>query len=253
MARIIAVVNQKGGVGKTTTAVNIGAHLAELGQKTLIVDMDPQANATSGVGIDVDKIENTVYELFHGEVSILDVLYPTSVPNLNVIPASPNLAGLSAEVGEKENREFLLKELLGGIEEAYDFILIDCPPSLGVFTINALVAAREILVPVQCEYYALEGLARLIQTLEIVKEKVNPNLKLTGISLTMFDSRTTLSKDVERETRSYFKEQVFQTVIPRNVRISEAPSFGQPITVYAKNSPGAKAYISLAREVLTRG
>jgi len=250
MVRVIAIVNQKGGVGKTTTTVNLGAYLAELGQRTLILDMDAQANATSGVGIDVDKIEGTIYDLFHGETQILDVLYPTSVENLHIIPASPDLSGLSAELSAVDGREYILKDLLSSVVDAYDFILIDCPPSLGIVTINALVAAKEVLVPVQCEYYALEGLSRLVKTINLIREKVNADLELTGIALTMFDPRTTLSKEVEKETRNYFKERVYKTVIPRNVRISEAPSYGQPITVYARKSQGSKAYISLAKEVL---
>jgi len=253
MARILAVVNQKGGVGKTTTAVNMGAHLAELGQRVLIVDMDSQGNATSGVGIDVSKVEQTVYDAILDNARVLDALYPTSVDNLHVMPSSVHLAGLSSELATTEGREFYLKETLQKIQDNYDFILIDCPPSLGLITVNSLVAAREVIVPVQCEYYALEGLSRLIQTINIVKERVNPDLDLTGIALTMFDPRTTLSKEVERETRSYFKEKVFTTVIPRNVRISEAPSYGQPITIYAKKSQGAKAYVSLAKEVLANG
>ncbi len=253
MARMVAVVNQKGGVGKTTTTVNMGAHLAEMGQKVLLVDIDSQANATSGVGIDVSKIGETVYELFLDGSKILDVLYPTAVDNLHIIPSSPHLAGIASELAGAEGREFYLKQALAAVEDAYDFILIDCPPSLGILTINALVAAKEVMVPVQCEFYALEGLSRLVQTINIVKERVNPELALSGIALTMFDSRTTLSKEVEKETRNYFKEKVFQTVIPRNVRISEAPSYGQPITVYAKDSAGAQAYVSLAKEVLTNG
>lgn len=253
MTRTMAVVNQKGGVGKTTTAVNMGAHLAEMGQKVLIVDMDSQGNATSGVGVDVSKINSTVYDIILDNSKILEALYPTSVEGLHLIPSSDNLAGLSAEIASIDGREYFLKEALQKIQDNYDFILIDCPPSLGLITVNSLVAANEVIVPVQCEYYALEGLSRLIQTINIVRERVNPELTLTGIALTMFDPRTTLSKEVERETRNYFKEKVFNTVIPRNVRISEAPSYGQPITVYAKKSQGAKAYISLAREVLTNG
>jgi len=250
MAEIFAVVNQKGGVGKTTTAVNLGAFLAEHGKRVLLIDLDPQANATSGVGLQVDKINGGIYELICGSKDILDVLYPTSIKNLNIIPASPDLSGASVELLNVEEREFQLKKLLQPITDSYDYILIDCPPSIGILTINALAAATQVLVPVQCEYYALEGLGRLMNTIELVKGEVNPELELCGIVMTMFDPRTKLSKEVVEETRKHFNDKVFKTIIPRNVRISEAPSYGQPVTIYAKKSEGATAYRELTKEVL---
>ncbi|MFC1517026.1 ParA family protein [Candidatus Margulisiibacteriota bacterium] len=253
MGVIYAVVNQKGGVGKTTTTVNLGAYLAEQGKQVLLVDIDPQANASSGVGLDVEKIESGIYELLSGNKEVLDTLYPTSVKGLNIIPSSPDLAGAVVELLNVEGREKILKNILAPLKEAYDYILIDCPPSIGMLTINALIAADKALVPVQCEYYALEGLGRLIKTIELVREEANPSLELGGIVMTMFDLRTKLSKEVVEETRKHFNDKVFKTIVPRNVRISEAPSYGQPITIYAKRSEGAKAYRELTKEVLAHG
>ncbi len=250
MAAIYAVVNQKGGVGKTTTAVNLGAYLAESGKRVLLVDIAPQANATSGVGLDVDKVTGGIYELLCGSKEVLECLYPTSIKNLNIIPASPDLAGASVELLNIEEREQQLKNILEQVQEAYDYILIDCPPSIGILTINALTAASKVLVPVQCEYYALEGLGRLIKTIDLVKAEVNPGLELGGIVMTMFDSRTKLSREVVEETRKHFSDKVFKTIIPRSVRISEAPSYGQPVTIYAKRSDGATAYRELTKEVI---
>lgn len=253
MTVIYAVVNQKGGVGKTTTTVNLGAYLAEQGKRVLLVDIDPQANATSGVGLDTDKIEGSIYEALSGQKSVLEVLYPTSVKNLNIIPASQDLSGAVVELLGMEGREYLLKNLLEQIRESYDYILIDCPPSVGILTINALAAANKALVPVQCEYYALEGLGRLMHTIELVKEEANPQLEIGGIVMTMYDPRTKLSKEVVEETKKHFSAKVFKTIVPRNVRISEAPSYGQPITIYAKRSEGAKAYRELTKEVMAHG
>jgi chromosome partitioning protein len=250
MAEVLAIVNQKGGVGKTTTTVNLGAFLAEQNKRVLLIDMDPQANATSGVGLDVEKITGGIYELICGQKDILEVLHPTSVKNLHIIPASPDLAGATVELLNVADREQQLKKIIDSVKDSYDYILIDCPPSIGILTINALAAATQVVVPVQCEYYALEGLGRLMNTIELVRSEVNPQLELGGIVMTMFDPRTKLSKEVVEETRKHFNDKVFKTIIPRNVRISEAPSYGQPITIYAKRSEGAIAYQALTKEVL---
>ena len=250
MGVIIAVVNQKGGVGKTTTAINLGTALAESGKMVLLVDTDPQGNATSGVGVDVEKLNGFLYDLYTRDKAILDVLYPTSIKNLHLLPASPNLSGIEIEMLNEEGRETRLKNILAGVQDAYEFILIDCPPSLGLLTVNALVAASRVLVPVQCEYYALEGLSRLMQTLELVKKEINPKLDVEGIVLTMHDSRTKLSHEVVKETRRFFGDKVYNTLISRDVRVSEAPSYGQPISVYARKSKGAEAYNKLAKELI---
>jgi len=250
MGQVFCVVNQKGGVGKTTTAINLGSYIAEMNKNVLLVDMDPQGNATSGVGVNVDKVENTIYDLFSKKKEILDVLYPTSIANLHLLPAGQDLAGASVELVNEDNREMRLKEILDSIKDSYDYVLIDCPPSLGILTVNALAAADKVLVPVQCEYFALEGLSRLVHTLELVKDQINPTLDIEGIILTMYDPRTMLSKEVVNETKKFFKDKVYETVVPRNVRISEAPSYGQPISIYADRSKGAAAYRSLAKEVL---
>ena len=250
MSTTIAIVNQKGGVGKTTTAINLGAFLADMGKRVLLVDVDPQANATSGVGVDINKIENSLYDLFNGTKDVLAVLYPTSIENLHLLPSSPDLSGLSVELMNVEGRELKLKNILAPIQDSYDYILIDCPPSIEMLTVNALVAANKVLVPVQCEYYSLEGLSRLINVLNIVKEDINPQLEVAGIVLTMFDPRTMLNKEVVNETQKFFGDKVYKTIIPRNIRISEAPSYGQPISIYAKNSKGALAYKELAKELV---
>ncbi len=250
MGAIFSVVNQKGGVGKTTTSINLGAYLAQMGQRVLLIDIDPQANATSGVGVDVEKLTGSLYELFTKEKNILDVLYPTSIENLHLIPGSPNLSGVSVEFMNTEGRELILKDILSTVKDSYDFILIDCPPSLELLTVNALVASNKVIIPVQCEYYALEGLSRLMNVLEIIKQKVNPALEIEGIVLTMYDKRTTLNKEVVKETQKFFEGKVYEAIVPRNVRVSEAPSYGQPISIYAENSPGAKAYRDLAKEVM---
>ncbi|MDR2431293.1 MAG: AAA family ATPase [Candidatus Margulisbacteria bacterium] len=250
MGSTIAIVNQKGGVGKTTTAINLGTALAESGKMVLLVDTDPQVNATSGVGVDIEKIENSLYDLYTREKDILDVLYPTSIENLHLLPGSSDLSGIEVELLGEEGREARLKNMLAAVRDAYDFILIDCPPSLGLLTVNALVAAQRVIVPVQCEYYALEGLSRLMKTLEIVKQEINPELDVEGILLTMYDVRTKLSGEVARETRKFFGAKVYNTLIARDVRISEAPSYGQPISVYASRSRGAAAYNKLAKELI---
>jgi chromosome partitioning protein len=250
MSTILAIVNQKGGVGKTTTAINLGAYLAELNKRVLLVDIDPQANASSGVGIDTTKLEGTLYDALAGNKDILSVLYPTSIENFHLLPSSADLAGISVEFMNVEGREVLLKNILEPIKDSYDYILIDCPPSVELLTVNALVAANSVLVPVQCEYFSLEGLSRLTSILNIIKKDINPNLEIEGIVLTMFDPRTMLSKEVVKETQKFFGEKVYKTVIPRNVRISEAPSYGQPVSIYAKDSKGAIAYLELAKELV---
>ena len=250
MGITIAIVNQKGGVGKTTTAINLGTALAESGKMVLLIDTDPQGNATSGVGVDVEKLNGSLYDLYTGEKGILEVLYPTSIENLHLLPASSNLSGIEVELLNEEGREARLKNILTEVQEVYDFILIDCPPSLGLLTVNALVAASRVLVPVQCEYYALEGLSRLMKTLDLVKKEINPGLDVEGIILTMHDVRTKLSGEVVKETRQFFGNKVYNTLISRDVRISEAPSYGQPISIYASKSKGAEAYGKLAKELI---
>ena len=253
MGTIIAIVNQKGGVGKTTTAINLGTALAEAGKMVLIVDTDPQANATSGVGVDAEKIEASLYNLYASRKDILEFIYPTSINNLHLLPGSTELSSVEVELLNEEGNEQRLKNALAAVQDGYDYILIDCPPSLGLLTLNALAAASRVIVPVQCEYFALEGLARLVKALDIIKQNINPELNIEGIVLTMHDPRTALSRQVVEETRKCFGEKVFQTLIPRNVRISEAPSYGQPISVYADKSKGAEAYNNLAKELIAHG
>ena len=250
MGLIYSIVNQKGGVGKTTTSVNLGAFLADEGKRVLLVDLDPQANASSGVGLQIEKIKVDIYDSLLGGKSVREIIHPTSVKNMHIVPAGPDLAGATVELVDSDNREFKLKEMLAPVKDLYDFILIDCPPSLGILTVNALAASQRVIVPVQCEYYAMEGLSRLMQTLEIVKQELNPTLMIEGILLTMYDPRTSLNREVVKETQKHFKKQVYKAIIPRNVAISEAPSHGQPITIYAKKSAGAKAYREFAQEVI---
>jgi len=249
MGDVYSIVNQKGGVGKTTTAVSVAAVLSKKGKKTLLVDLDPQANATSGLGLYEDTFSNTVYDVLVKSIDINKAIYPTAVNNLFILPSSKDLAGAEIELVPEFNRERFLFNCLASIKDSFDNILIDCPPSLGLLTINALTASDYVLIPVQSEYYALEGLARLTSTIEMVRKALNPKLTVKGIVVTMFDKRISLSRQVEEEARSFFKEKVFQTVIPRNVRLSEAPSFGEPITIYDKKSKGAKAYKSLVKEI----
>jgi chromosome partitioning protein len=250
MAKTICVVNQKGGVGKTTSSVNIAASLAHLGKKVLVVDLDPQGNASSGLGLKRHEFQDgNVYHLLIGEENIKEVIYPTQFKNLWIIPANADLVGAEIELVNEERREYRLKEAFGQIADQFDYIFIDCPPSLGLLTLNALTSAHSFLVPLQCEYYALEGLSQLLNTAGLVKKSLNPSLKIEGILLTMFDSRNNLSHQVVGEIRSHFNDKVFNAIIPRNVRLSEAPSHGLPIFEYDEKSVGARKYMELAKEI----
>ncbi|MFO7612749.1 MAG: AAA family ATPase [Clostridia bacterium] len=255
MAKIIAVANQKGGVGKTTTAVNLSACLAYLGKKTLLVDNDPQGNASSGLGIDKWHVEKSIYDVLINEIDIKTVIRGTMLENLYICPSNIQLAGAEIELVNQIMRESRLKNALSSIRDEYEYILVDCPPSLGLLTLNSLTAADTILVPIQCEYYALEGLAQLMNTVKLVQRHLNPSLQVEGVVLTMFDSRTNLSLQVVEDVRKYFSDKVYGTLIPRNVRLSEAPSFGLPIILYDQTSKGAESYVNLAKEVIacTRG
>ncbi len=253
MAEVFAVVNQKGGVGKTTTTVNLAAYLATFGKKILLIDLDPQSNASVGLGIKNNNEGHCLYDVVINGMPAQEVIKKTSIANLDLIPSSPHLAGAEVELVSLEAREFRLKNALTEIKENYDFIIIDCPPSLSLLTLNALAFANEVIIPIQCEYYALEGISQLSNTLEMVRENINPNLKIRGIILTMFDARTLLSSQVAAETRKYFGSKVFNTIIPRNIRLAEAPSFGQPILFYDPASKGAQAYENLCKEVLADG
>jgi len=250
MSKVFATVNQKGGVGKTTTAINLAAYLATFGKKTLLIDSDPQGNATSGLGIERESISVCMYDIIINSAEFTSVIKSTSISGLDIAPATPRLAGAEVELVELELRELKLKHALKTVHESYEYILIDCPPSLSLLTVNALTAADQVIIPIQCEYYALEGLSQLIKTIELVRKSLNPDLRICGILLTMYDSRTLLSEQVAEETRRHFGGRVFKTIIPRNVRLAEAPSFGQPIIFYDPSSTGAVAYENLSREVL---
>ena len=253
MGRIITIANQKGGVGKTTTAINLSACLAEAGQHVMLVDFDPQGNASSGLGVEIEEHEHTVYDLMAEEAGLDECLVKNVQDNLDVLPSDMNLAGAEIEFQEIENKETLLKRYLDQVRDDYDFILIDCPPSLNILTINALTAADTVLVPIQCEYYALEGLSQLIHTINLVKERLNPDLDIEGVVFTMYDSRTNLSMQVVENVKSNLSQKVFQTLIPRNIRLAEAPSYGMPINAYDPKSAGAEAYMQLAEEVINGG
>jgi chromosome partitioning protein len=250
---VVAIVNQKGGVGKSTTAINLAAYLADKGEKILVIDMDPQGNATSGLGVSPDS-EGCMYDVLLDGRPLQDVALKTGVPGLHVAPATINLVGAEVELVSSLAREFKLKRALEKLpEEAYHRVLLDCPPSLDLLTLNALTAASEVLIPIQCEYYALEGLTQLMRSIRLVREELNPALRVGGVLLTMYDPRTNLARQVAEEVRSFFGERVYQTIVPRNVRLSEAPSFGLPIALYAPKSTGAEAYEAVAEEVMGRG
>ena len=251
--KIIAIINQKGGVGKSTTAINLSAALGELDRQVLLVDLDPQGNASSGLGIEKNLVKNCVYDVLLTDVPVEQAIIPDVCPGLDVLPATINLAGAEVELVTEMARESRLKDALGSLRGRYDYIFIDCPPSLGLLTINALVAADKLLIPIQCEFYALEGVTKLLDSMKRVKSRLNPSLDIYGVLLTMYDGRTTLAKQVAEEVRSYFGRIVFNAMIPRTVKLSEAPSFGLPITQYDPTGKGAKSYIDLSKEVIARG
>ena len=250
MGKIIAIANQKGGVGKTTTSINLSACLAEKGKKVLVIDTDPQGNTSSGFGIDKNNIENSIYELILGECSIGDCIVKDVVENVSVIPANVNLAAAEIELIGVEKKEYILKNEVDYIKDDYDFIMIDCPPSLNMLTINAMTTADSVLVPIQCEYYALEGLSQLIHTINLVKERLNPTLNMEGVVFTMYDSRTNLSNQVVENVKENLNQRIYNTLIPRNIRLAEAPSFGMPINKYDPKSSGTEAYLKLADEII---
>ena len=252
MSRIIAVANQKGGVGKSTTSIHLAACLAELGKKVLVIDSDPQGNTTSGFGIDKNFLENTIYQLILGECSIGDCTIKEAIKNVSVLPSNVNLAAAEIELIGIDNKEFILKTEIDWIKDNYDFIIIDCPPSLNMLTINALTAANSVLVPIQCEFYALEGLSQLIHSVNLIKERLNPELEMEGVVFTMYDSRTNLSSQVVENVKSNLDENICETIIPRTIRLAEAPSHGMPITMYDPKSTGAESYRALAKEIMNR-
>ncbi len=252
MGRTIAIANQKGGVGKTTTSINLSAALAKKGKKVLVIDTDPQGNTTSGFGVDKNDLDNTIYELILGECSIEECIIKNIIENISMIPSNVNLAATEIELIGVDKKEFILKNEVDWIKDQYDFIIIDCPPSLNMLTINSMTTADSVLVPIQCEYYALEGLSQLIHTVNLVKERLNPTLNMEGIVFTMYDSRTNLSLQVVENVKSNLNQHIYKTVIPRNIRLAEAPSYGMPITMYDAKSAGAEAYMMLAEEVISR-
>ena len=253
MTKIIAIINQKGGVGKSTTAVNLSAALGEMGKQVLLVDLDPQGNATSGLGIEKGQLEHCVYDVLLNDVPIEEAIIPDVCKRLDLVPATINLAGAEVELVSEMARENRLKDAVGRMRGKYDYVFIDCPPSLGLLTVNALVGADKLIIPIQTEFYALEGVTKLLESMKRVKSRLNPSLDIFGILLTMYDGRTTLSRQVAAEVRNYFGDQVFETIIPRTVKLSEAPSYGMPITQYDPSGKGAAAYTELAKEVVNRG
>ena len=252
MGRIIAIANQKGGVGKTTTSINLSAAMAASGKKILVIDTDPQGNTTSGFGIEKNDLENTIYELMLSECSSKECILNDVIDGVSIIPSNVNLAAAEIELIGIDKKEFILKREVEWIKDSYDYIIIDCPPSLNLLTLNAMTTADSVLVPIQCEYYALEGLSQLIHTINLVKERLNPDLDMEGVVFTMYDSRTNLSSQVVENVKSHLNQRVFETVIPRNIRLAEAPSYGMPINMYDAKSAGAEAYMSLAGEILNR-
>lgn len=253
MGRVIAISNQKGGVGKTTTAINLSACLAEKGKRVLVIDMDPQGNATSGLGVDKTRVENTSYKIMLGESTIWEAMEPSVCEGLTVIPSERNLAGAEIELIGRENREFILKNEVDKVKDKYDFIIIDCPPSLNMLTVNAMTTADTVLVPIQCEYFALEGLSELLYTIELVRERLNERLEMEGVVFTMYDARTCLSLQVVENVKENLNQTIYKTIIPRNVRLAESPSHGMPINLYDTKSAGAEGYRCLADEVIERG
>ncbi|MBE5839078.1 ParA family protein [Butyrivibrio sp.] len=255
MGRVIAIANQKGGVGKTTTSINLSAALAERGKKVLVIDTDPQGNTTSGFGLDKNELENSIYELMIGECTIDKAIQKDVVEDLDgvdIIPSNVNLAAVEIELIDADQKEFILREAISKVKDNYDFIIIDCPPSLSMLTVNAMTTANTVLVPIQCEYYALEGLSQLVHTVNLVRDRLNPELEMEGVVFTMFDSRTNLSLQVVENVKEHIQENVYKTIIPRNIRLAEAPSYGLPINIYEPKSAGAEAYRLLADEVIER-
>lgn len=253
MSRIIAIANQKGGVGKTTTAINLSSCLAEKGKKVLVIDMDPQGNTTSGLGIDKNALENTIYEMIIGECQLEECLLENVFNNLSLIPSNVNLSGAEIELMDIEGKEYIVRGQINTIRDNYDFVIIDCPPSLSMLTVNAMTTADSVIVPIQCEYYALEGLSQLIHTITLVKKRLNPNLDIEGVVFTMYDARTNLSLQVVENVKNNLHQNIYKTIIPRNIRLAEAPSHGMPINLYDSKSAGAESYKLLAEEVINKG
>jgi len=251
--KVIAVANQKGGVGKTTTTINLSAALAEKGKKVLMIDLDPQGNASSGLGVNKDELEQSIYQLMIGTNSFDECVQKNVLENLDVLPANVNLAGVEIETLDMEDRNYILSKEIDKVKDQYDYILIDCPPSLNSLTINSMTTADSVLVPIQCEFYALEGLSQLIYTIDLVKDRLNPNLKMDGVVFTMYDARTNLSLQVIENVRENLNQKIYNTIIPRSVRLAEAPSYGLPINIYDRKSTGAKAYRALAEEIIEKG
>lgn len=253
MGRIIAIANQKGGVGKTTTAINLSASLASLGKKVLAIDMDPQGNMSSGLGVDKNEVEKTVYDLIIGNIGIEECIYEEVIENLDVLPSNIDLSAAEIELIGVDNKEYILRDEVKKVKEKYDFIIIDCPPALSMLTINAMTTSDSVLVPIQCEYYALEGLSQLIHTIELVQERLNPELEIEGVVFTMYDARTNLSLQVVENVKDNLNQNIYKTIIPRNVRLAEAPSYGMPINLYDPKSKGTESYLLLAEEVINKG